>query len=139
MTVRRLIAVLIVAGIAVGGTWACGGDSTSPSSVAGTYNLQTIDGQSLPFVIFQDGADKNEVMSGFERLNSDGTFSQSMTFRLTEGGQVSTETETADGSWRQSESAITLTYGGSVGTLTGSLSGNTLTLVEQGLVLVFRK
>ncbi len=45
---RRLIAVLIVAGIAAGAMWACVGDATSPSSIAGTYILQTFDGERRP-------------------------------------------------------------------------------------------
>ena len=134
---RRLVAVLIVAGIAAGGMWACG-DSTDPDSIAGTYNLQTVDGESLPIILGGGGDNMVELASAFERLNDDGTFLESSTFRLTEDGDVSTDVETSDGSWTQSGTAITFTYTGG-GTFTGSISGNTLTTTQQGFTLVFRK
>ncbi len=147
MTVRRLISVLIVSGIAAGGTWACGGDSTSPSSIAGTYNLQTIDGQSLPVVIFEVGTDKVEVTAGFMLLNSDQTYSESVSFRITDGAIVTTDVEATTGSWTLSGSAITFTAlaGNNAGdTFLGSISGNTLTFIEalsgdEGVTLVLRK
>jgi hypothetical protein len=147
MTVRRLIAVLIVAGIAVGGTWACGSDSTSPSSIAGTYNLQTIDGQSLPVVVFEVGTDKVEITAGFMLLNSDQTFSESVSSRITDVAIVTTDVEATTGSWTLSGSDITFTAtaGNNAGdTFVGSISGNTLTFVEalsgdDDVTLVLRK
>ena len=82
MMMKRLIAVLIVAGIAAGGMWACSGDSTSPSSIAGTYNLQTIDGQSLPVIVLEEGTDTVAVTAGFMRLNSDQTYAESVSSEL---------------------------------------------------------
>ena len=147
MMMKRLVAVLIVAGIAVGGTWACSGDSTSPSSIAGTYNLQTIDGQSLPVVVFEEGTDKVEVMAGSMILNSDQTYSESVSFRITDGAIVTTDIEASAGSWTLSGSAITFTAtaGDNAGdTFLGSISGNTLTFIEalsgdDGVTLVLRK
>jgi hypothetical protein len=147
MMMKRLVAVLIVAGIAAGGAWACSGDSTSPSSIAGTYNLQTIDGQSLPVIVLEVGTDTVEITAGFMRLVSDQTFSESVSFRIADGAIVTTDVETTTGSWTVSGSAITFT--GTAGTnagdtFTGSISGNTLTFIEalsgnDDVTLVLRK
>ena len=139
MMIMRLTAVLLVAGVAAGGMWACGDESTSPSSIAGTYNLLTIDGLNLPVTVIQVDVGTVEVMSGFERLNTDGTFSESLTLRTTEDGQVSTKVATDGGSWTQSGPAIAFTYGGSGDTFTGSVSGDRLTITQEGVVFVFRK
>jgi hypothetical protein len=137
---RKGLAVLIVAGIAAGGMWACGGDSTSPGSIAGTtYNLWNVDGHGLPFIILQRGTESLWIVSRFIRLNSDGTYTDSGTFWRTRGGQVSTFTDTANGSWTQSGSTITFTESPSGDTFTGSLSGNTLTIIDDGMAFVFRK
>jgi hypothetical protein len=84
-----------------------------------------------------------EVVSGYMRLNSDGTYSQSTTLRKTEydgvtlqpTGQVSTDAVTTSGSWAHSGSAITFTNGVSGQTFTGSVSGNTLIIDSS----VYRK
>jgi hypothetical protein len=69
MMMRRLVAALMLTGIAAGGMWACGSDSTGPNSIAGTYNLVSVDGDSLPITAyFSDGPagtiDVAELVSG---------------------------------------------------------------------------
>ena len=60
---------------------ACGGDdSTGPSeSYSGTYTLRTINGQNLPFLIIQVGADKIEWTSDKVTLSDNGSTGGSFT------------------------------------------------------------
>ena len=131
---RKLAVVSLVLVLAACGLF------TEPGSIWGTYNLPTIAGQPLPFVISQDGADKLEMTAGHQRLNSDMTYSSSATLRLTEDGVVSTETGTDAGMFTVSGSSLTFTSSDPGGfTLTGSLVGKTLTLIEEGVVFVYVK
>src|SRR6185436_17936516 len=72
---------------------ACGSDSTTgPTAVslAGTWNLQSINGSSLPFVIAQTGANKAELVSDVVTVVSTGSFTEITTVRSTINGQVTT-------------------------------------------------
>ena len=129
-------AALTVA-LAVGLLAGCG-NPTGPEAIAGNYTLRTINGQDLPFTIeaaLLDG--KIELAAGSLRINSDNTFSLSLTLATTEGGTTTSETETTTGSYTLNETAITLTSDGE--TVTGSITGNTLTLIDEGLTFVYQK
>ena len=109
---------------------ACGDDEiTEPESIFGLYGLVTVGGSSLP-------TDVGGVVytAGFIQLNSDGTYSASLTIELF-GELTDTGTFTVDGS--------TVDFIPSGGDLkdrfTATVSGNTLTLVEDGETFVFRK
>jgi hypothetical protein len=147
MMMRRLVAALMLTGIAAGGMWACGSDSTGPNSIAGTYNLVSVDGDSLPITAyFSDGPagtiDVAELVSGYMRLNANGTYLRSHTYRTTrytiDGhaiDEVTTDVATDSGSWTLSGSAITFAHGVTGQTFNGSVSENTLTIGNS----VFRK
>ena len=129
-------AALTVA-LAVGLLAGCG-NPTGPEAIAGNYTLRTINGQDLPFTIeaaLLDG--KIELAAGSLRINSDNTFSLSLTLATTEGGTTTSETETTTGAYTLNETAITLTSDGE--TVTGSITGNTLTLIDEGLTFVYQK
>jgi hypothetical protein len=63
MMMRRLVAALMLTGIAAGGMWACGSDSYSDGP-AGTIDV-------------------TELVSGYMRLNANGTYLRSHTYRTT--------------------------------------------------------
>ena len=119
---------------------ACGDDDGSgPSAdVVGTFTLQTINGATVPAVVFQAGADRLEVVSGSITFNENRTFSAAFTLRQTLAGVVTTETETDTGTYTVSGNTVQLTAAdGTVETAT--VSGNTLTSTQQGITLVYRK
>ena len=118
-------------------TAACGGDGVSePASVAGTYTLQSVNGGPLPFVIFDESGYKLEITAASYVLTSAGTFTNSATFRETEGGAVTTLTETFTGRYAVSASTITFTDAdGEVSV--GTISGGNLVFSEDGLSAVF--
>jgi hypothetical protein len=122
---------------------ACGGsDSPSaptPASVAGTWNLQSINGSALPFVIAQTGANRAEILSEALTVVSTGSFTQITTIRTTVNGVVATESAADAGSYVLNGTAATFTFNsnGSVGT--GQVTGSTLTVATTGVVYVFKK
>jgi hypothetical protein len=133
----RLIACML---LLVGA--ACGGDSpTQPtsSSVAGTWSLQTINGTGLPYIVAQTGSDKVELTSDVLTVVGSGSFTQITQVRVTQNGQVSTQSIPDAGSYVLNGTAVTFTFNSDGSSGTGSLSGNTLTIAEDGFAYVYRK
>ena len=131
-----------VAAIAVFGlTAACGGDGdgiNEPASIAGTYNLESLDGQSPPVVVFDEPEFKLEILSGNFILAANGTFTTNVVFRITEDSQVSTETESFSGTYTVTGSTVSFTYSDG-DTDSATLVGNTLTFSDGSSTAVFRK
>ena len=126
----KLRFLILAAALLAGGLiTACGDDSTGPESIFGLYILVSINGEALPVDV--EGL---EISAGSIQLNSDGTYSASLTIELF-GELTDTGTFTVDGS--------TVDFIPSGGDLedrfTATVSGNTLTLVEDGETFVFRK
>ena len=133
---RRLIPVVALA-VAV----ACGSDSTTQptaASVAGTWSLQTVNGSPLPFTLTQTGTDKLELLSDVVTAQPNGTYTEVVQFRTTVGGQTTTSSNTDSGTFTINGTAVVLSSA-QTGSTTGQLSGNTLTLADQGYVWVFVK
>jgi hypothetical protein len=107
---------------------ACGSDSTGPSNanVAGTYELSTVDGSSLPFTVPNTGDNTEIVQSATITLTSDSTYTAVASG--TENGE-STSIIADEGSYRVSGSQVTFTSSVIVGgNYTGTVSGSTLTV-----------
>ena len=69
---------------------ACGDDSTTAptnDSVAGTWSLQSINGTGLPYVVFQIGADKVELVSDVVVAVASGAFTQTTVVRTRRVGK----------------------------------------------------
>jgi len=134
---RKLL--LAVASLAIIG---CGGDSTGPvASVAGTWNLQTVNGNPLPYTAaFVAGPPvyRLELVSDVFVAAANGTYTEAFTTRETNGTTVTNTTENDTGTWTQNNANVTVTA--SDGTVsTASISGNTITINQQGLVAVYKR
>lgn len=119
----------------------CGGDSgTGPdrASVVGTWNLQTVNGQPLPYVIAQQGADKVELTRDSFTFSSS-TFTQTTDYRLTQGGQVTTGSDADAGRYTLNGDAVTVEFNSDGSSATGALAGNTITITDEGIVGVYRR
>ncbi|HEX6576074.1 MAG TPA: hypothetical protein VF042_13990 [Gemmatimonadaceae bacterium] len=131
---KSLIAILLV-------TLACSGDSTGPtqSSVAGTWNLQTINGAALPFVVAQTGANKVEITGDVLTVTNSGSFTEITTIRTTQNGASTTQTVPDAGTYVLNGNNVTFQFqsDGSVGS--GTVSGGTLTVSQTGLSLIYKK
>lgn len=130
--------VLLVLAVFAG---ACS-DSTGPSEleadISGTYTLQTVNGASPPAIIVQVGADRIEVTGGQLTLNRDKTFGSSISYRVVQGGNTSTDTQNDSGTYQQNGNMVQLSRGNGTRD-SGSVSGDTLTIVAGGVTLVFQK
>src|SRR3954471_14237805 len=91
---------------------ACGGDSaTGPSgTIAGTWNLQTVNGAALPFVVGQVGTSKVELTSDVFTLTSTGSFTEIVTLRTTQNGQVTNSSQSDAGTYTVNGTAVTLHF-----------------------------
>jgi hypothetical protein len=119
---------------------ACGGDSTGlgASSAVGTWNLVTINGSPLPFIVAQTANPvyKLEILSDQFVASSSGAFSDAITYRETNGTTVTTTTDNAVGTWSQSGNTVTVTD--DLGTVTMvTISGNTATVSGSGSTAVY--
>ena len=120
---------------------ACGGDSpTQPTaSVVGTWNLQTVNGSALPYLVPQTDFEAVELMSDVLTAAANGTFTQMTRFRVTQDGQAYPDSIPDAGSYALNGTAVTFTFDSDGSTGTGSLSGNTLTVAAEGFALVYKK
>lgn len=121
---------------------ACSGDSTGPDSddLVGSYDLITIDGASLPVIVDQIGEDKAEITMGTVTLDEDGTFGDATELRITEGGVVSTEVQSTQGTWTVSGSTVTFVPNDGTGTYSMTWNGQLrLTQIFQGFTLVYER
>ena len=118
---------------------ACGHDSVGPSptssTIPGTYNLTTVDGQVLPFTALDLGAYQAKLVSGTLTLRSDGTYALQFGIRIEDSGNVRTAAESDGGLWNVNEKAITLASTQGDSARTGTVSGNVITL--QSSIRVF--
>jgi hypothetical protein len=134
---RSLLAFAIVLSLGMMGCDSSG-DSNSEPNYSGNYILKTIDGETVPVVFIQIGSDKVEITGGNHRLNSDMTFSASFTLKVTESGVSTTETGSMTGTYSNNNSAFLFTYSDNT-TDSGSISGDNLTIISDGVSFVFKK
>jgi len=133
---RRLLVLLVPFALA------CGGDSsTAPMtvSVAGTWDLQTINGTGLPYVVAQSGSNKVELLSDVVTAVSSGSYTEIMQVRSTVNGVVSTQSQSDAGSFLLNGTAVQFQSNTSFSSNTGSISGNTFTLAENGFSYVYKR
>ena len=128
--VRRVFLAFLVLGLV-----ACGDDVIGPEDIAGTYTLQSVNGQSLPWGPGSRGGGHG----GEQTLNQSMTCSRILTAMLTDGGTVVTVTETDVGTYTFVNGAVTLTWASDGSTDSGSIVGSQLTLTPDGDILIFRK
>lgn len=121
---------------------ACGSDSPTqptPASVVGTWNLKTVDGSALPYLVAQEDFDALELLSDVLTVAANGTFRQLSQIRVTQDAQASMESVPDSGSYAMNGTAVTFTYESDASARIASLAGNTLTFSEAGFTLVYKK
>jgi hypothetical protein len=107
MSVRRRLRLAVITVLAL--TAACGDSATSPNgSVTGTFSLRTVNGNSLPVVLVQNGQGTVTVTDDRLTIADGGTWSEVGTFRVVQNGLTSTQTLADGGTWFQSGSSIVL-------------------------------
>lgn len=114
-------------------------DTTSPNSIVGTWRLQTVSGQPLPFTLEDDGVTKVELTGETVTLLASGRQTMVTSFRVTEGGSVFLESIPAPGSYTVNGSSVLLTFDEDESTYTATLSGDTMTIDDIGLTFLYRR
>jgi hypothetical protein len=128
---RRLLSLLIPML-----AFACS-DSTSPDVViVGTWNLETVNGNPLPFTLPGTG---EVVTAEAFTIQAAGRFTITTTFRVTSGGNVTSETIPDAGAYVVSGSTVTFTYDSDGSQDIATVSGNTFTLTDIGEVWTYRR
>ncbi len=133
---RTLAIVCTAAAVFLAG---CGSDdSTSPTqaAVAGTWNLSTVNGASLPFII--QTTPKIEVLSDQLVVSANGTFTESTQTRTTNGTAVTLETVPDGGTYSLNGTAATFIFNdGTTGA--GTLTATGLIVAFPGVSLSYQK
>ena len=117
-------------------------DSTGPtnSSIAGTNTLRTINGSPLPFVLSPSNP-KIEFVSSQATLNENGTWTSTTTARVTNGTSVTTQTDTASGTYTLNGTALSFRDNSDGSMTLATLSGNSIILTDSdtGFSLVYTR
>jgi hypothetical protein len=79
-----------------------------------------------------------ELVSDTFVAASNGTYTEAVTSRETNGSTVTTTTDNSNGTWSQTNGSVTVTDANGTVT-TAAVSGNTITLNVPGLVAVFHR
>lgn len=85
-------------------------DATSPPGILGTWRLQTVSGQPLPFTLEEGGGRKVELTGETVTLIASGRQTMVTSFRVTESGSVFLESIPAPGSYTVNGSTLLLTF-----------------------------
>jgi hypothetical protein len=133
---------LFVAAVLVSSVVACSsGESTGPEGV-GTYALTRMNGVALP-VTTQTGPLTQEILSGSLTLNSNGTFSETRSGRITlSGGTPSPISSVQSGTWAAQGSVVAFTAKNEQGQVTSVFSGNrageVITFTISGITFTYQ-
>jgi hypothetical protein len=117
--------------------FACGDSTGVVQNVNGTYDLKTVNGSPLPFTISLPGDIVLEQVTSDVITASNGTFTDVTIYRDTDTqtGQVTTSSSADTGTYVINGTAVTFQFTGFTGN--GTVSGNSFTIVDQGISLVY--
>jgi hypothetical protein len=113
---------------------ACGGESAVAAvSVAGSYTLQTVNGNRLPAVFYQDTQEKDEFVNGSVALSADNSWTGKLTLRGTDltTNEEFSFTAPVGGTYSLNTGSITLTDAYNGLTFQGTVSGGTLSIGSE--------
>jgi len=132
------IGFLAVVGLALAG--GCARDVNGPGNVRveGVYHLASVNGGSLPFLVEQDSAFRVDVTESVLTLNADRTWSEVTLFRVNSAGTTTTPSQMSIGTYSTLNGAVELTSPNG-GSSHGAVIGSTLTLLDAGFSLVYRR
>ena len=108
----------------------CGSDSANGvrASVAGTYQLSTVNGQPLPFTENSTGA-VVKITAGQLVAQPDGSFTETLTRSTTPpGGATTTASTVSNGTYQVGNQVVVFTYSGGAATALGSLTNGGLSI-----------
>jgi hypothetical protein len=85
-------------------------DGIGPADITGTYLLRSVNGDPLPYTLFEGGGFKSEIVSSQLVLNAGGTWTQVAQIRDTESGSAPVTTpENSSGTYVRNGRTLVLT------------------------------
>jgi hypothetical protein len=116
----------------------CGDSPTEPETIFGLYQLVTVGGLPMPFVLLEDETGSLEIVAGSLILYEDFKFKTDWTIRLTVGDQSDTYHDINGGTFEQSGSTLTFSFpDGS--TFPGTVNDGRVTVDAEGTIFVYAK
>lgn len=119
---------------------ACSGASPSARNsqdFAGRWVLQSVDGAALPFATSQSSTAKSEIVSDVIRAQSNASFTDTMTVRTTDNGQVTSSAVPRSGVWVLEGGTVTFTFFDDGQSTTAAFAGTALTVSAAGRRYVY--
>ena len=114
-------------------------DATSPEDLLGTWRLESVSGQPLPYILEQEGTRKVELTGETVTLITSDRQTMVTFFRVTDKGNVFTESVPAPGNYTVNGSTLLLTFDADEDTYTAIVTGDTMTIDDIGLRFVYRR
>ena len=118
---------------------ACDSGVTGITTVTGNWTLSTINDASLPYTVSGSGANKTEIVDDVITFFEGLTYSETIHTRVTVNGTASTVTTNETGNYNLFGTSVTLTRNSGAASRRGLIDGNTMTIVENGLVQDYKK
>jgi hypothetical protein len=118
----------------------CGSDtSTGPkkAAIVGTWNLQSINGQALPFLASASDP-QIEILGDQIVVSADGTFTDALAVRVTDGTDVVTSTIDDNGTYTVNGTAVEFVFSDN-SSGTASVTGDTFTVGESGFSWLYER
>ncbi len=130
------VAVAVGLALAAG----CARDATGPANVQleGIFHLAKINGAALPFLLQQDSTFRVDVTESALTFNRDKTWSETTLYKVNTAGTTTTPSQMVYGTWDLVNSAVELTSPQGFSEH-GAIAGTTLTLLDGGFSLVYRR
>lgn len=135
---RRIMGIGVAVMLAMAAACGDGKNPIEVESIAGTYQLQTVNDRSLPWTAFEGPGFKYEMVSGSFTFTNDGKYTSTGSLRLTENGVVSNQTETGFGTYVVAGTSVTMTESDGE-KFSGTVQSSVFTLTDEGFTFVFRK
>ena len=134
---RRLLAVATVS--VVLGFLACGDLSGPNTDFYGAYDLQTLNGNLLPTVVYQDPSELDELISETFRIYTDGSYTDDFTLRISGSSGQSTINRRDVGTYLKSGNTFQFVDGNNGQSFGGEIDGKTLTVTQNNNVYVYHR
>ena len=134
---KRVLAVAAVS--LVIGLSACGDLSGPDTDFYGAYELQTLNGNILPTIVYQDPSELDELMSETFRIYTDGSYTDDYTLRVSGSSGQSTISRRDVGTYLRSGNTLQFRDGNTGDSFDGEIDGRTLTVTQNNNVYVYRR
>jgi hypothetical protein len=131
----KVLGLLVLVCLAV---WGCSRSATGEGDdPAGIYEMVRVNGAPLPSILEQRNGDKIEIFSAELVLNANRTYTDSVTWRVTEAGAVTFDRDGSTGTYSRAGEILTFQSAGS--THTGTLAGDTVVIIHTGNTTVYKR